>query len=203
MSKPIRILLQTTTAAVEDDWNIESFSLLREHRESLTSEVIDLFTQNSRLTPLKESQLSSGKNEMIRRQFLSMTAATLASSALSGCTSRRAAEVARPAQVAQGPLNAMAFHAARQYAKTSFGKIAYVEDGTGDAALFLHGFPLNGFQWRGALERLAAHGRCIAPDFMGLGYTEVADGQSVAPDAQVAMLASFLDSLRQGLRLAG
>ena len=32
---------------------------------------------------------------------------------------------------------------------------------------------------------LSPHRRCIAPDFLGLGYTEVAPGQSVAPDAQV------------------
>jgi hypothetical protein len=38
MSKPIRILLQTTTAAVEDDWNIDSFSLLREHLGSITDD---------------------------------------------------------------------------------------------------------------------------------------------------------------------
>ena len=43
----------------------------------------------------------------------------------------------------------------------------------GQAALFLHGAPLNGFQWRGAIERLSAHRRCIAPDFMGLGYSEI------------------------------
>ena len=35
----------------------------------------------------------------------------------------------------------------------------------------------------------------MAPDFLGLGYTEVAAGQSVAPDAQVAMIAAFLDRL--------
>jgi hypothetical protein len=35
MSRPVRILLQTTIPAVEDDWNVESFSLLREHLESL------------------------------------------------------------------------------------------------------------------------------------------------------------------------
>ena len=78
---------------------------------------------------------------------------------------------------------------------TRFGRIAVMDRGRGDAALFLHGFPLNGFQWRGAIDRLASHRRCIAPDFLGLGYTEVAEGQSVAPDAQVAMLAALLDAL--------
>jgi hypothetical protein len=36
MNKLIRILLQTTISAVEDDWNIDRFSLLREHLNSLT-----------------------------------------------------------------------------------------------------------------------------------------------------------------------
>src|SRR6266851_4956245 len=35
MSKPIQILLQTTIPSIEDDWNIERFSLLREHLASL------------------------------------------------------------------------------------------------------------------------------------------------------------------------
>lgn len=95
----------------------------------------------------------------------------------------------------QEVLDAEAFHAARRYADTPLGRVAYVERGSGPAALFLHGFPLNGFQWRGALERLAAHRRCVAPDFLGLGYTQVREGASVAPDAQVAMLVALLDRL--------
>jgi hypothetical protein len=35
MNKPIRILLQTTIPAIEDDWNIDRFSLLREHLSSM------------------------------------------------------------------------------------------------------------------------------------------------------------------------
>jgi haloalkane dehalogenase len=93
------------------------------------------------------------------------------------------------------PMTAASFHASRRFAKLSFGDIAYVERGSGEVALFLHGFPLNGFQWRGALDRLCAYRRCIAPDFMGLGYTRVAPGQSVTPAAQVSMLAAFLDAL--------
>ncbi len=93
-------------------------------------------------------------------------------------------------------MDAAAFHAARRYTRTVFGDIAHVERGGGPAALFLHGFPLNGFQWRGALDRLAPYRRCIAPDFLGMGYTRVASGQSCAPDAQVAMLVALLDALR-------
>lgn len=35
MSRPVRILLQTTIPAAEDDWHVGRFSLLREHLESL------------------------------------------------------------------------------------------------------------------------------------------------------------------------
>src|SRR5829696_481294 len=35
MNRPVRILLQTTIPAVEDDWNVGRFSLLRAHLESL------------------------------------------------------------------------------------------------------------------------------------------------------------------------
>jgi haloalkane dehalogenase len=93
------------------------------------------------------------------------------------------------------PLDAAAFARERRFAATSFGKIAYVERGRGEAALFLHGFPLAGFQWRGALPLLAGRRRCIAPDFLGLGETEVGAGASVAPEAQADMLAELMDRL--------
>ncbi len=133
---------------------------------------------------------------MLRREFIEMAAGAFAAGALAGCVSRVAnGGASAPAAVARVPMDAAAFHAARRFAETEFGKIAYVERGAGDAALFLHGFPLNSFQWRGALDRLSAYRRCVAPDFLGLGYTQVPEGQSVAPDAQVAMLAALLDRL--------
>lgn len=130
---------------------------------------------------------------MNRRRFLALSAGTLAGAcagSLAGCA-RGPRIGAVPA-----PMDAAGFHAARRYTRTAFGRIAHVERGSGPAALFLHGFPLNGFQWRGALDRLAPYRRCIAPDFLGMGYTEVADGQSCAPDAQVGMLIALLDALQ-------
>jgi pimeloyl-ACP methyl ester carboxylesterase len=120
---------------------------------------------------------------MRRRQFLQLTGAALAASLTTA-----AADVSQP-------LDAAAFRAMRRFADLRFGRIAYVERGSGQAALFLHGAPLNGFQWRGAIERLSAQRRCIAPDFMGLGYSEIPEHQSLAADAQVSMLAAFLDAL--------
>jgi hypothetical protein len=38
MSKPVKILLQTTIPSIEDDWHINRFSLLRDHLSSLRDE---------------------------------------------------------------------------------------------------------------------------------------------------------------------
>jgi pimeloyl-ACP methyl ester carboxylesterase len=64
--------------------------------------------------------------------------------------------------------------------------------------VFLHGYPLNGFQWRGALERLQGYRRCIALDLLGMGYTQTSAGQAISPAAQASMLATFLDTLSIG-----
>ena len=131
---------------------------------------------------------------MQRRQLLEIAVGALAVGAVAGCVSRARRNGASAASASR-PMDAAAFHASRQFVQTQFGRIAYVERGSGDAALFLHGFPLNGFQWRGALDRLSPRRRCIAPDSMGLGYSQIPEHQSVTPDAQVAMLATLLDSL--------
>ena len=82
----------------------------------------------------------------------------------------------------------------RRFQATPYGRTAYVERGTGPVALFLHGFPLSSFQWRGAIDRLSKHRRCLAPDSMGLGFTEVLPGKAVTPADQVEMLTAFLDA---------
>jgi pimeloyl-ACP methyl ester carboxylesterase len=93
------------------------------------------------------------------------------------------------------PMDVPRFSAARKFADLPYGRIAYVERGRGPAALFLHGYPLNGYQWRGALSRLSTYRRCIAPDFLGLGYTQAPEGADLTPGTQMAMLAKLLDTL--------
>ena len=92
-------------------------------------------------------------------------------------------------------MTAAEFHASRRFVKTRFGRIAYVERGRGPAALFLHGLPLNGFHWRGAIARLSAERRCLAPDFPGLGYTEAPSDADLSPVAQAETIAAVLDAL--------
>jgi pimeloyl-ACP methyl ester carboxylesterase len=86
----------------------------------------------------------------------------------------------------------------RRFADTSFGRIAYVDRGQGEAALFLHGFPLNSWQWRGAIERLSGHRRCIAADMLAHGLTEMKEGQDVGVASQASMIIGLLDRLGVG-----
>lgn len=91
-------------------------------------------------------------------------------------------------------MNTTEFHACRNFVDTSFGRIAYIEQGSGPVVLFLHGLPLCGYEWREVIEDLAPVRKCIALDEMGLGYSEVAPGQDVSFASQAHMIASFLDA---------
>jgi haloalkane dehalogenase len=91
-------------------------------------------------------------------------------------------------------MNPTTFHQQRRFSELPCGRIAYIEQGSGPAALFLHGLPLCGYQWRDVIEDLAPVRRGIAPDALGLGYTEVAAGEDVSFAAQARMLAAFLDA---------
>lgn len=126
---------------------------------------------------------------MKRRNFLWTCATAAAAATLPACGP------VRSVREEQMRLDAAAFDSTRRFVATPFGRIANVERGSGAAAVFLHGFPMNGFQWRGSLERLSRHRRCLAPDLMGLGYTEVHERQDLSPQAQTDMLAAFLDGL--------
>jgi haloalkane dehalogenase len=61
-------------------------------------------------------------------------------------------------------------------------RMAYVQLGDGDPVfLFLHGNPTSSYLWRNVMpEVVADHGRCVAPDLIGMGDSEKLD--SPGPD---------------------
>jgi len=79
--------------------------------------------------------------------------------------------------------------------RTASGTIAYAEQGEGPVALFVHGVLLNGHLWRHQLDALSDIRRCIAPDLLAHGDTEIADDQDVSATANAQMLREFLDAL--------
>lgn len=50
--------------------------------------------------------------------------------------------------------------------------MAYVEMGTGDPVVFLHGNPTSSYLWRNIMPHLADRARCIAPDLIGMGDSD-------------------------------
>ena len=56
-----------------------------------------------------------------------------------------------------------------QYAEVQGSRIHYVEEGSGDPILFLHGNPTSSYLWRNIMPYLHAHGRCLAMDLIGMG----------------------------------
>jgi haloalkane dehalogenase len=50
--------------------------------------------------------------------------------------------------------------------------MAYVEVGSGDPIVFLHGNPTSSYLWRNVIPHLADQGRCIAPDLIGMGDSD-------------------------------
>jgi haloalkane dehalogenase len=155
----------------------------------MTSEVIDGMLSSGGMMSHRNCEAVRNGGRMERRRFLRGTLAIGAAA----ITARAYGMSGLSAP--SSPLDAQQFRKMRRFTRTPFGNIAYVECGSGDAALFLHGFPLNGFQWRGALDRLSGHRRCIAPDLMAMGYSRIPHDQSLAPAAQVGMLAALLDKL--------
>jgi len=79
---------------------------------------------------------------------------------------------------------------------TPSGRIAYVEKGTGPAALFVHGVLLNGYVWRNQLQALSDTRRCIAIDLLAHGDTEIDSRQDVSVTANARMIGEFLDAMR-------
>src|SRR6516164_1451988 len=50
--------------------------------------------------------------------------------------------------------------------------MAFVSKGTGDPIVFLHGNPTSSYVWRDVIDEVAAHGRCLAPDLLGMGDSQ-------------------------------
>ena len=48
-------------------------------------------------------------------------------------------------------------------------EMAYIDTGSGDPVVFLHGNPTSSYLWRNVIPRVEPVGRCLAPDLIGMG----------------------------------
>jgi pimeloyl-ACP methyl ester carboxylesterase len=80
----------------------------------------------------------------------------------------------------------------------SGARIHYVDEGSGQTLLFLHGNPAWSFQWRELIGGLRGSFRCVAPDYPGFGLSSAPAGYRFTPLEQSRVLEEFVDRL--GLR---
>jgi haloalkane dehalogenase len=76
-------------------------------------------------------------------------------------------------------------------------EMAYVDTGSGDPIVFLHGNPTSSYLWRNVIPHLSGHARCLAPDLIGMGES------GKAPDGSYRFVdhARYLDAWFEGLKL--
>ncbi|PYN79783.1 MAG: haloalkane dehalogenase [Candidatus Rokuibacteriota bacterium] len=76
-------------------------------------------------------------------------------------------------------------------------EMAYVDTGTGNPIVFLHGNPTSSYLWRNVIAHVAGLGRCLAPDLVGMGDS----GRSPAGRYRFIDHARYLDAWFDALGL--
>jgi len=71
----------------------------------------------------------------------------------------------------------------------------YVEAGSGDPILLLHGIPTQGYLWRNVVGGVAQSGRVIVPDLLGYGNSYQGDEINYDPRSQQANFDAFMDAM--------
>jgi haloalkane dehalogenase len=75
-------------------------------------------------------------------------------------------------------------------------ELACVDTGRGDPIVFLHGNPTSSYLWRNVIPHVAARGRCLAPDLVGMGESGKAPGGSYRFVDHARYLDAWFDALR-------
>jgi haloalkane dehalogenase len=84
---------------------------------------------------------------------------------------------------------------ASHYFTTPAGTMHYVDEGTGEPIVFVHGNPAWSFEFRNLIKEFSKTNRCIAPDLIGFGLSDKPAGWSYLPKEQAKNLELFLESL--------
>jgi haloalkane dehalogenase len=81
------------------------------------------------------------------------------------------------------------------YVEVLGSKMHYIEDGSGDPILFLHGMPTSCYLWRNIIPYLAPLGRCIAVDLIGMGKSDKPDIGYTIED-HIKYIETFIETLK-------
>jgi haloalkane dehalogenase len=75
-------------------------------------------------------------------------------------------------------------------------EMSYIDTGEGDPIVFLHGNPTSSYLWRNIIPHLVKHGRCLAPDLIGMGQSGKAPGGSYRFVDHARYLDAWFDALK-------
>jgi len=59
-----------------------------------------------------------------------------------------------------------------KFVEVKGSRMHYIDEGTGNPVLFLHGNPTSSYLWRNIIPHLTNDARCIAPDLIGMGRSD-------------------------------
>jgi haloalkane dehalogenase len=96
--------------------------------------------------------------------------------------------------LAQEPISVQDLHP-RQSVTAGGIDISYVDTGTGDPIVFLHGNPTSSYLWRNIIPHLTSAGRCLAPDLMGMGASGSPSNGSYRFAEHSAVLDEWFDAV--------
>ena len=82
-----------------------------------------------------------------------------------------------------------------RYFTTPAGRMHYVDEGSGDPIVFVHGNPVWSFVYRHLIKSLRSNYRCIAPDYIGFGLSDKPSEWSYLPEDHAKNLDQLLESL--------
>ena len=84
-------------------------------------------------------------------------------------------------------------------------EIAYVDTGTGDPVVFLHGNPTSSYLWRNVIPQVEGGARCLAPDLVGMGDSGKSGDGSYRLVDHVRYMDAWFDALglTQNVTLVG
>ena len=83
----------------------------------------------------------------------------------------------------------------QHFADVNGKRIAYLEAGSGDPIVLLHGNPTSSFLWRNIIPELEGCGRVIAPDLIGQGDSEKLPASDGADRYSFEVAFEYLDGL--------
>ncbi len=80
-------------------------------------------------------------------------------------------------------------------------QMAYIDEGTGDTVLFLHGNPTSSYLWRNIAPHVENTNRIVIPDLIGMGDSDKLDGENnpgYKYHGQYEYLTALMDKLNLG-----